>query len=88
MPKGVRLSLSDKLARLLMTTSVDNAVDALADMFALGIKDPSMEALHQVLGELHVRAATRRQEAIDVGALRRKPGPKPGTKYGPRKKKA
>lgn len=55
MPKGVKMSLSDKFHRVAMTASVDEVVTAIAEMFVFSLKDATFIKMHEIFGEIHVR---------------------------------
>lgn len=80
MPKGVKLSLSDKFHRVAMTASVDETVTAIAKMFVFSLKDATLIKMHEIFGEIHVRGMlmyAELQEILDAekAAARKKPKP-------------
>lgn len=58
MPRGVRKSLADKFYDLARSAPLDEVVSALAEMFTVSLKDSSPRALHNLFGEMNVRAQT------------------------------
>jgi len=64
MPKGIKMSLGDKVFRLLNAHPFDDGLDAIAEVFAYGLKDDTMAYLHEVCGDLHLRACALRAEVI------------------------
>ena len=92
MPKGIRKTFGDKLYELASTVTVDEFVTEVAEMLALTLRGNSPAKMHEIFGEMNVRAQQELRwlkdfEAEQKAANRKKPGPKPGTKYGPRKLK-
>lgn len=68
MPKGVRLTLTDKIYRLASTVTVNEFVTGVAEMFAFSLKDNSAPKLHDIFGEMNVRAQMMLQKHLDAEA--------------------
>lgn len=89
MPRGVRKTLVDKLYDLATTVTVNEFVTAVAELYAVSLKDNSHIKLHEIFGEMNVRAQLMlgelkeleaEQAAVAKIANRKKPGPKPKPK--------
>lgn len=92
MPRGVKKTLADKLYDLARTVTVDEFVTAVAETFAIGLKSKSPSNLHNVTGEVTVRAQMILQELLEVEAAqkpaaRRKPKSLPAVTAATARKK-
>jgi hypothetical protein len=71
MPRGVKKTLSDRLYDIAQTASVDEFVTACAEVVVTSLKDNSSGRLHEIFGEMNVRAQAMSLELRSLEAKRK-----------------